>query len=93
MCVSGAATSTTHHCLQGGNVQRRERLGEEIQQPGMAVRQHWTGNMALISAWEGCLLWEWILHGHTMGLPALEAEVFYFYFEQMSLKLLLEKRA
>lgn len=79
MRVSGAATSTTHHCLQGGKAQRRGGAGriDPISENG---RQHQTGNMALISDWEGCCLWEWILYGHTMGLPALEAEVFYFYF-------------
>lgn len=76
MCVSGAATSTAHHCLQGGKVRRRGGLGEQIQQLGMTGRQHWTGKMALISDWEGCWLWEWVFQGRIVGFPALEAEVF-----------------
>lgn len=72
MCVSGAATSTTHHCLQGGG-------GWESRSNSWNGSQHQTGNIALVSDWEGC--WEGMdPHGHAMGLTALEAEVFYFYF-------------
>lgn len=76
--ASGASTIVTHHCLQGGDLQGRGGLTAQIQQLDTACRQHQTGNVALISDWEGCWLWEWMFHGCITDLPAPLAWFFIF---------------